>query len=153
MCAVSVESLPAGPREDTSLLRLLRDAGIGRGMHVLDIGCGGGDVSLAAAELTGPKGLVLGIDTTPEILESARHRARIAGLDHVYFLKAGLEDLEADGPFDAIVVERVPEPPAGEWVQRLLRRGGIMIQPDLRPARAAADSTPHDHETSWPRSR
>jgi hypothetical protein len=33
--------------------RLLRGAGIGRGMRVLDLGCGAGDVSMLAAKLVG----------------------------------------------------------------------------------------------------
>jgi SAM-dependent methyltransferase len=36
--------------------RLLEDAGLQAGMHVLDVGCGPGDVSLLAAELVGEQG-------------------------------------------------------------------------------------------------
>lgn len=43
--------------------RLFREAGIGEGMRVLDVGCGVGDVSLLAASLVGPKGTVVGVDT------------------------------------------------------------------------------------------
>jgi ubiquinone/menaquinone biosynthesis C-methylase UbiE len=39
---------------------VLRRAGIGPGMRVLDIGCGVGDVSLLAADMVGPSGFVLG---------------------------------------------------------------------------------------------
>ena len=42
--------------------RLLRAAGIGPGMSVLDVGCGVGDVSLIAAELVSPGGRVVGFD-------------------------------------------------------------------------------------------
>ena len=45
--------------------RLLRAAGIGAGMHVLDIGCGVGEVSLLARELVGPEGSVDGIEGEP----------------------------------------------------------------------------------------
>ena len=37
-------------------LRFFREAGIGPGMKVLDIGSGAGDVSLALAGLVGPEG-------------------------------------------------------------------------------------------------
>ena len=50
--------------------RLLRVAGVSEGMRVLDVGCGGGDVSFLAAELVGPSGSVLGIDRNPEALGS-----------------------------------------------------------------------------------
>ena len=65
--------------------RLLRGAGIGRGMRVLDLGCGAGDVSLLAAELVGSSGSVVGIDRSPEVIAFARERARSAGLRHVDF--------------------------------------------------------------------
>jgi ubiquinone/menaquinone biosynthesis C-methylase UbiE len=42
--------------------RMLRAAGICAGMHLLDIGCGVGDVSLLVSELVGPEGSVVGID-------------------------------------------------------------------------------------------
>lgn len=42
--------------------RLLNDAGIGSGMHVLDIGCGTGDVSFIAVDLVGPGVMIVGID-------------------------------------------------------------------------------------------
>src|SRR5271163_695607 len=56
--------------------RLLRDAGIARGMKVLDLGTGAGDVALLAAHLVGQEGTVVGIDTNSAILEVARARAR-----------------------------------------------------------------------------
>src|SRR3712207_9260061 len=55
------------------------DAGIGPGMRVLDVGCGVGDVSLLAADLVGPDGTVVGVDTDPLALGTARARAREAG--------------------------------------------------------------------------
>ena len=42
--------------------RMLRNAGIGAGMHVLDIGCGAGDVSFLVSALVGPEGSVTGVD-------------------------------------------------------------------------------------------
>ena len=46
--------------------RLLRSVKIGPGMHVLDLGCGAGDVSMLAAEFVGPTGLVVGSDSNSE---------------------------------------------------------------------------------------
>ena len=39
---------------DAITRRFLNEAGVGRGMKVLDIGCGPGDVSLSAARRPGP---------------------------------------------------------------------------------------------------
>ena len=41
---------------------VLRHAGVGPGMHILDIGCGLGDVSFLAAWLARPNGSAMGID-------------------------------------------------------------------------------------------
>jgi ubiquinone/menaquinone biosynthesis C-methylase UbiE len=86
-----------------STRRLLQDAGVGHGMHVLDIGSGLGDVALLAAEVVGPSGAVLGIDNNPSILDSARDRARAAGLHHVSFRPGDIASLELEEVFDAVV--------------------------------------------------
>jgi SAM-dependent methyltransferase len=56
--------------------QLLRRAGISTGMHVLDLGCGIGDVSLMAARLVGRHGTVTAIDIDPKALAIAADRAR-----------------------------------------------------------------------------
>jgi SAM-dependent methyltransferase len=40
--------------------QLFEEAGISRGMCVLDVGCGSGDVAFLAADLVGPSGKVIG---------------------------------------------------------------------------------------------
>jgi SAM-dependent methyltransferase len=54
---------------------VLRRAGVGPGMRVLDLGCGTGDVSFLAARLVGPTGAVLGVDRSPEAVAVAERRA------------------------------------------------------------------------------
>jgi ubiquinone/menaquinone biosynthesis C-methylase UbiE len=54
--------------------RLFREAGIGPGQRVLDLGSGVGDVSLIAARLVGPSGEVVGIERDPR--STARATAR-----------------------------------------------------------------------------
>src|SRR5262245_23674621 len=70
---------------------VLRSAGVGPGMRVLDIGCGVGDVSLLAGKLVGPSGTVLGIDRSLDGLAIARRRSAIAGLHWVRFATADLD--------------------------------------------------------------
>ncbi len=83
--------------------RLLGDAGLRAGMHVLDVGCGPGDVSLLAAELVGEQGSVLGVDTNASVLQMAHARAQAAGLSHVSFLVGNIDELAFTQQFDAIV--------------------------------------------------
>ena len=83
--------------------RLLREIGLRPGMRVLDLGCGAGDVSMLAAELVGPLGVVIGIDRNPEVLSVARERSRGAKLKQVEFKEASVELLTDLIPFDAVV--------------------------------------------------
>jgi ubiquinone/menaquinone biosynthesis C-methylase UbiE len=55
--------------------RLFREAGIGPGQRVLDLGSGVGDVAMLVARLVGPSGEVVGIEPT---------RARSLGLERVW---------------------------------------------------------------------
>lgn len=61
--------------------RLLGRLDISPGMHSLDFGCGGGDVSVELADLVGPSGSVTGIDMDADVLERARDLARERGVD------------------------------------------------------------------------
>jgi ubiquinone/menaquinone biosynthesis C-methylase UbiE len=83
--------------------RLLRSAGIGPGMRVLDLGSGAGDVAMFAAELVGGSGSVVGIDRNPAVLAVARGRAQTAGCHHVDFREAAVEAFSDPEPFDAVV--------------------------------------------------
>jgi SAM-dependent methyltransferase len=65
---------------------VLRRAGVGPGMTVLDVGCGTGDVSFLAARLVGPTGTVVGVDRSAEAVAVAERRAREAGLGNVSFV-------------------------------------------------------------------
>ena len=83
--------------------RLLRDAGIGAGMRVLDIGCGMGDVSMLAAQLVGPSGQVVGVDLDGLALARARERTSALGLANVTFVQSDVTRPDASALFDAIV--------------------------------------------------
>ena len=82
---------------------VFRRAGIGIGMHVLDIGCGPGDVSFLAARLVGPSGSVLGIDRSADAVRRASARAAEQGLGWCHFAVADVEAFATDRRFDAVV--------------------------------------------------
>ncbi len=107
--------------------RLFEAAGIGAGMSVLDLGSGAGDVALLLAELVGPRGRVLGIDTNPGILKTARARVAASGWSNVEFRAGTLELLDLGAGLDAV---------AGRWVLMyvadpvaLLGRAGELVRP------------------------
>ena len=83
--------------------RLIRESGIGRGMRVLDLGAGPGDVAFLVAEAVGPTGSVVGVDREERSVALARRRAAEAGYSNVAFTVAGDDALPADAPFDAAI--------------------------------------------------
>ena len=64
---------------------LLERIDLAPGERVLDVGCGCGESSLAAAEAVAPGGSVLGLDVSEPMLARARERAARAGLEAVRF--------------------------------------------------------------------
>ena len=84
-------------------LRMLRNAGVDTGMKVLDIGSGAGDVAMAAAQLVGPGGSVVGVDLNPDILETARTRVREAGHHNIAFIAGDAREVELPDDFDALI--------------------------------------------------
>ena len=82
----------------------LRRAGVGPGMRVMDIGCGTGAVSVAAAELVGPTGSVMGVDFSDEPLQIARRLVVDLGVDgRVRFEQRDITSWEPGEMFDALV--------------------------------------------------
>src|SRR6476469_9946791 len=65
--------------------RFFREAGIGRGQRVLDIGSGVGDVAMLVARLVGSTGEVVAIERDPKAITKARARVTEAGFHHVTF--------------------------------------------------------------------
>jgi len=111
--------------------RMLRAAGIGPGMRVLDIGCGVGDVSLLARELVGPEGSVVGIDLDGAALQVANERASARGITNVAFRQGDACSVESDRPFDAaigrFVLMFMRDPTAAlRLIAKRIRRGGVV---------------------------
>jgi len=83
--------------------RMLRSAGIGAGMHVLDVGCGVGDVSFLVSNLVGAEGSVTGVDLDGDAVVVAEQRRAAQGLTNVSFCQADARSLDSGGVFDAAV--------------------------------------------------
>jgi len=84
--------------------RFFRAAQLAPGMHVLDVGCGMGDVSLLAGEMVGPTGSVLGLDRDGDVLGKACERIGQHGCaSWVQFQQAEISEFRSEQLFDAVV--------------------------------------------------
>ena len=111
--------------------RLFREAGIGPGRRVLDLGSGVGDVALIAAQMVGPTGEVVGIERDPRSIARAEARLAEAGLRNVKFTQSDATEIPGDGPFDAAVGRYIlmflPDPISVlRSLSHLVRPGGIL---------------------------
>jgi ubiquinone/menaquinone biosynthesis C-methylase UbiE len=70
------------------------------GQKVLELGCGGGQLLLAAAERVGPTGTVVGIDRDPHLLAVARHRT--AEVPSIEVIAADAFEFDDGRRFDAV---------------------------------------------------
>jgi SAM-dependent methyltransferase len=83
---------------------LIAAANLVAGERVLDIGCGCGATSFAAAARVAPGGSVLGVDISATMLDVARARASSAGATDVTFLQADAQTSRFEpGGFDVAV--------------------------------------------------
>ena len=84
--------------------RTVTNLNLQAGAKVLDVGCGTGASALRAAEIVGPKGVVVGVDLSARMLDRARAKATERGLPNVEFHLADMTSLDyPDGNFDAVV--------------------------------------------------
>jgi SAM-dependent methyltransferase len=88
-------------------------------------------VALLLADLVGPEGRIVGIDSNAEILDTARARVQAAGWHNVEFRHGDIHHLDVEDDFDAVVgrweLMYVPDPV--ELLRKLpayLRPGGIV---------------------------
>lgn len=77
--------------------------GLRPGDTVLDVACGTGRSLPLLAERIGPRGRIIGVDLSPEMLAIARERLAAAGLVNATLIPAPMERARIPGPVDAIL--------------------------------------------------
>jgi ubiquinone/menaquinone biosynthesis C-methylase UbiE len=110
---------------------LIEKAGIREGYSVLDVASGTGEPALTIARTVGPRGKVVGVDLSPEMLEVARERMTAQAIENVTFQVNDDDNLPLfrDNSFDAAVCRFglmfMPDPAAIlRSMRRTLKPGG-----------------------------
>ena len=116
---------------------LVRDLGVGKGLKVLDLGCGDGTTALPAARLGAD---VLGVDIAGNLVEAGNRRAQAEGLTNCRFQEGDATDLRGlqDRSFDLVVsifgAMFAPKPfDVAKEMVRVTRPGGRIIMGNWIP--------------------
>jgi SAM-dependent methyltransferase len=117
------------------------------GERVVDLGSGAGFDCFIAAGQVGPKGHVVGIDMTEEMLTKSRQTAQAMGLSNVEFREGVIEELPVeDGWADVVISNGVinlcaDKQQAFSEIRRVLKSGGHLQFADIangKPVPASA---------------
>lgn len=110
--------------------KVIDEADIGRGSHVMDVACGTGSLTRDLAARVGPEGHVLGVDFSREMLASA-HRRPLGNVEYRVGDATNLEGVE-NGSFDAATIaygaRNIPDLDAlFKEMSRAVRSGGRVV--------------------------
>jgi arsenite methyltransferase len=110
---------------------------IHQGDLVVDVGSGAGFDSLIAARLVGPKGKVIGIDMTIEMIDRAQAGAKSMGLTNLEFREGLADELPISDEFADVIISNgvlnlTPDKNTTmkEWA-RVLKPGGRIFIGDI----------------------
>ena len=112
-------------------------AAIEPGMTVLDLGSGAGFDAFLAWRRVGPRGRVIGVDMTDEMLQLARKNAAQLGAGNVEFRQGAIESLPVDDNSVDLVISNcvinlsVNKPAVFGEIYRVLRPGGGFAASDI----------------------
>lgn len=99
-----IESVPEGANMGLGCGNPQAIASLEPGETVLDLGCGGGFDCFLAVKQVGEKGLVIGVDMTPEMISKARKNVAETGHSNIDIRLGEIENLPvADNAVDVII--------------------------------------------------
>ncbi len=115
-------------------------AAITTGERILDVGCGTGNLTLAAKVRAGAEGAVYGIDAAPEMVREAERKATDRGLE-IHFRVGLIEKLDfPDDQFDVVLsslmLHHLPRDLKQRGIAeiaRVLKSGGRFLAADVDP--------------------
>ncbi len=120
------------------------------GEQVVDVGSGAGFDSFVAAAAVGPRGSVVGIDMTPEMVAKAIQLAAALEFDHVEFREGLAESLPVDDSWADVVISNgvinlvADKRQAFAEIHRVLRPGGHLQFADIANGRPVSDEAMRD---------
>ena len=150
-------------RSNATTQRLFTTAGISSGMTVLELGCGPGEVTELVSQIVGPKGKVLALDRSSEMIALAQKNLSQEAQLNVEFIQADLHEVSAHfkniplSSFDAIVGRRVlmylssPDKVLAE-LKPWLQKDGLVVFEEYDGTLCPGYVTPmpaHERATKW----
>jgi SAM-dependent methyltransferase len=124
---------------------LLRRAGLHEGQHVVEFGCGSGNMTCWLATQLGASGAVVGLDNSAAQIEQARRQADERGLHNIQFVVAdayapGLPAASFDMAYGRLVLMHLERPADGLRAMRdLVRPGGRVLCEEMDLSRWVCD--------------
>jgi SAM-dependent methyltransferase len=117
-------------------LQLLNSVGLEEDMKCLDLGCGGGNVTILMASVVGPQGKVVGVDMDGEILALARQDAEAKRLSNIEFRQADVTNFMDEEEYDVVyarfLLTHLSEPARClQAMAKACKPGGAIVVEDI----------------------